>query len=251
MQAVLRKVIALAVFIGGGGLSVFTVHAQEAPTPTPLQISLPTATPFSLESAPELVVATPTWTPTGVGPIILEALDIANVRSLPDTSSAQLGVIRAGDRYNVTGQYVNWYQLQYDPAPGGFGWVYSELVRITGDASLIPPVDPYASGTANTLPGDDGAEGTAAVEGGGVVATATAALGGGEVTITPALAQPTFTYPPGLSRPQATDTGTVGTAEPQRGTTPVSSSDLPPIAPILILGGLGLFGLAITSIRRS
>ncbi|MDX2160585.1 MAG: SH3 domain-containing protein [bacterium] len=234
----------------GGMVQPGMLRAQQAPTPTPLQIQLTTDVP---PTAPGdvLTLATPTWTPTGAAPVVLEALDIANVRALPDTAEAQLGVIRAGEFYTVTGRYVNWYQLQYDLAPNGFGWVYGELVRITGDTGAIVDIDPYGSASAlDPLAAGSGAESTD--EAGGVIATMSPQSGsneGGSTDATNAPLLPTFTYPPALVRPAATNPAAQPTDTPSQGIGQ-ASGDLPPIAPILLLGGLGVLGLALTSLRR-
>ncbi|MFN8529624.1 MAG: SH3 domain-containing protein [Anaerolineae bacterium] len=250
MLVTIRKIAeaaAISLILVGLVLPQNTAAAQDAPSPTPLQISLPTSTPQSAESSsgPSLSVSAPTFTPDTATMAILEALDIANVRALPDTNETQLGVIRNGEFYTVTGRYVNWYQLEYRASPTGFGWVYGELVQVTGDTAAIPDVDPYAQPTSAVPGSSDGASG-------GVIATATSqspsVLGTDETGIE---VFPTFTYPPGLSRPNATDSaGTTADTSPNTASTPQSGDDMPPILPIVILGGLGLFGLAITSLRR-
>lgn len=230
-------------------LSGTAVSAQEAPTPTPLIIQVATVAPDTNSGSGDsgIVLATATWTPTTTGPVLLEALDIANVRSLPSTDESQLGTIRTGDVYNVTGRYENWYQFQYNPAPNGYGWVYGELVTITGDAAGIPNLNPYSgeATAASVLPTSDSAiipPGT-----GGVIATAAGGDLSGSGIEAPSL--PTFTYPPGVIRPQATDPAVSSTPEPQFSVT-AATSDVPPILPILVLGGLGILGLAASSLRR-
>lgn len=246
MLVTIRKIAKVAVIciVLAGSLSA---AAQEAPSPTPLQISLPTSTPQSAGSGEgsSLSVTVPTFTPTNAAMAILQALDIANVRALPDTNETQLGVIRNGEFYTVTGRYVNWYQLEYRASPTGFGWVYGELVQVTGDTTAIPDVDPYAQPTSAVPGSSDGTSG-------GVIATATSqspsALGTDEVGLD---VFPTFTYPPGLNRPNATDSAGSAADTPQNtASSPQTSDDMPPIFPIVILGGLGLLGLAITSLRR-
>jgi len=229
-------------------MGAITVAAQEAPTPTPLVIQLATTAPNSGGDDPALVLSTATWTPTTTGPVQLEPLDIANVRALPSTDEAQLGVIRSGEVYVVTARYENWYQFQYNPAPNGIGWVYGELVTITGDTSGVPLVNPYAEPTSpSALPTSESAilPGTGA---GGVIATVSGQDSAGGSGNAPSL--PTFTYPPGLSRPLPTDPGTVSTPEPASSSGSVIAADTPPILPILVLGGLGILGLAFSSLRR-
>ena len=232
-------------------MAAMSAAAQEA-TPTPLQIQLTTDTPMPAGGQEESGVATATWTPTDVGPVILQALDIANVRILPDTTETQVGVIRAGEFYPITGRYFDWLQLQFDASPNGFGWVYSELVDVVGDSASIPEVDPYNTG-GDTGTGADATTGGDPLEG-GVVTTATAQtdlsiLPDNVTTATPAPALPTFTYPPGVIRPQATDPANAA-SQTNVVQSASSTSDVPPIMPIVIIGGIGLLGLALTSIRR-
>ncbi len=244
---VVKNVSALILLVSIFGATVMTAAAQEAPTSTPLTVQLVTSTPNSAGGDPALLLATATWTPTAAAPVQLEPLDIANVRALPSTDEAQLGVIRSGETYTITGRYENWYQFQYDPAPNRTGWVYGELISVIGDASVIPLIDPYAQPTVSAvLPTSDSAilpPGT-----GGVVATASGQDGIGGDNNAPAL--PTFTYPPGVTRPLPTDPGAVSTPESGGGTDNSAVSDTPPILPVLVLGGLGILGLAFSSMRR-
>src|SRR5262249_27404694 len=84
-------------------------------------------------------VSTPTatYTATPVGPVLLEALTEANVRAKPDPESDLLGTIHTGDVYPVLGRYYRWYQFQYNKSASGTGWVFDDLVKITGDESQI------------------------------------------------------------------------------------------------------------------
>jgi hypothetical protein len=228
---------------------VFAVYGQGA-TSTPIQIVLPTNTPIfqeatSGETNQGIILATSTEAVVITGNVFLEALDIANVRRLPATDEDQLGVIRAGETYVVTARHFAWYQLQYDPSPTGFGWVYGELVQITGDAASVPEIDPFSlSGEFFSELAGDGPTPT-----GGIVATVTAIGGSGLETVQEIM--PTFTYPPGVARPLPTDPNTVAAdATPAPTIIQTSSGDVPPIAPIILLGALGLLGLVVSSLRR-
>src|SRR5690606_5195288 len=130
----------LAVILSGLALAAAEPVAQEI-TATPAQINLSPAAPGDapLDAGPTL-----TWTPTPQGIALLEAKEFANVRAEPSTESAQLGTIRLGETYNVIGRYVSWIQFQYPSPPNGRGWVYGELVNLTGNVENIPDIDPYA-----------------------------------------------------------------------------------------------------------
>ncbi len=133
-------------------------QAQDnAPTATPAQINLEPA----VQSAPQDVGGpTATRTPTPEGVALLEAKNFANVRAEPSTDAAQLGTIRAGETYNVIGKYVSWIEFQFPSAPTGKGWVYGDLVNLTGNTNNIPDIDPYAQ----AQPGDAGAASATAIE---------------------------------------------------------------------------------------
>ncbi len=136
----------------------------------------------------------------------LEAKDYANVRAEPSTESAHLGTINAGETYTVLGRYASWIQFQFQSSPTGKGWVYDELVDLSGNTDNIPDIDPYAADQQL----DSASLGATATQnvltqtpGGVLTATAISQQGGlpSAVTSTPEGTRgilPTFTYPPGL-----------------------------------------------------
>lgn len=248
-------------------------------SPTPVSISLPSPIPFVGSTQVGSTTATPTRTPTSVGPAMLQAKTEANVRSAADPEAEKLGTIRAGDMYPIIGRYFRWLQFQYDQSPSGTGWVFDELVDIVGDASAIrdlsveaaPTTDPAIQAQTET------AEVITLVPGGALTATANARVisipapplpgfsdNSSAATVNPedtsesfpvgATFLPTFTYPPNI--PLATPTAgqqvalaATPTEAPGSALLPTTAS-LPPIVPILILGALGILGLAISSFRR-
>lgn len=239
------------------------VLGQEA---TPLRVEIITSTPLPLdESTP-----TPTYTPSPdvQSAALLQAKADAgevNVRAQADIEADILGKIRFGDEYVITGRYFRWYQFRYPPAPNGIGWVFEELIEISGNQALIvdlsaielPTSDPAmiaATETASVLLLTPGAILTANVdprEVQGVVAV------GAEVQDAPVVinqtALPTFT-PPAAIAALSTDIPVSGGDEALNEETATAQSttrgDMPPIVPIAILGGLGLFGLVISALRR-
>ncbi|NJO83849.1 MAG: SH3 domain-containing protein [Blastochloris sp.] len=236
-------------------IGVRAVGAQE-PISTPLQVQIPDSPPAqNVPDAPGQPAITPTWTPTAPPPVLLEAFEVANVRSLPDQTADRLGEIRAGESYPVTGRYFEWYQFQYDPSPTDRGWVFGQLVQVTGDVSLIPEVD--LSTQSTLLPAEAGATATLEIltlTPGGLL-TATAAANSavqqvGEGTPTAQVILPTFTYPPDVQANAPTtaadDDGLVLTITQSE----VSDDALPPILPIVALGGAGLLGLMVSALFR-
>jgi len=237
-------------------------------SPTPASIILPSQLPLVTQ---EQAIPTIPYTSTPPGPALLEALTEANVRAEPDPESERLGSIRAGDVYAVVGRYYRWFQFQYDQSPTGTGWVFDELVAITGDETRITDLSENALPTADNTSIAETATSVAITQTPGGLLTATAAAGiiplpvepssnSGEVvtsdTNTSLQLLPTFTYPPEIdiippdtaysafSAPNVTSTLT-----PNSLTFSVAEG-IPPIIPILILGGLGFFGLIVTSYRR-
>lgn len=268
-----RRVVA-TLFIVILGLLVLRVVQAEDPkqvvvSATPVPINLPSPLPFV--TAAVQATATATRTPTPPGAALIEALTEANVRAQPDTESERLGTIRAGDLYPIVGRYFRWYQFQYDQSPSGTGWVFDELVQIIGDETTIPDLNEEAVPTIDPILAGETATLEAITQTPGGILTATAAsnqiplpqLPGQQSAETTAEVGselsgvlPTFTFPPNvvaLAPIQSTqevsgdqsDTGdTLGL---ENITLP---TNIPPIAPILILGAVGIIGLFISSFRR-
>lgn len=246
LAVVVSVLVALMLLMGSA------VTAQ-VPTPTPAVINLSAIAPAPPEV--ESALDTPTRTPTPPTLAILEAREIANVRAEPSTEAAQLGTIRAGEFYNVIGRYVRWLQFEYPASPNGRGWVYDELVTITGDDSTIPEIDLAAQPTSDPLL--DAFTQTQAIvtlTPGGVLTSTVIARSGIIATAANETATrqflPTFTYPPEMVAIAPT-AGQIETAEPQ-GVVEILSenADVPPLVPILVLGGVGLVGLALSALRR-
>jgi hypothetical protein len=253
-----RRIVIVAALMAVCGAVVLPAAAQEVATSTPAQIDLSTAVPADV--APELLPS-PTWTPTEPGPALLEPLDIANVRAEPDTAAEQLGVIRNGETYPITGRYFGWIQFLYDPAPNDRGWVFGELVSIIGDENAIPeleleaaptidPVFAAATETQAVITLTPGAESASSRE---IEVPRVDAGSEGTVEVTQAPILPTFTYPPGINAvapTQRTDGDSLEPTDTPTRSASSSGTSLPPIVPILILGGLGLLGLAVSVLRR-
>lgn len=248
-----------------------SLYAQDLPTSTPVQVSLPTQIPLLPTATPLTNAVVPVErSPTPQGAAYLEAITEANVRSQPDPESERLGTIRAGEQYTVIGQYFRWYQFQYNQSASGTGWVFDELVNIGGNASNItdltlmtPTPDAAALQANSTL--------ALITQTPGGVLTATAGVGalplplatnanGSSVLPDPSdlleTVLPTFTVPPNIAVPiPSSQPSLTGNGEtPQPLILPIEDialpSRIPPIVPILLLGGAGILGLMISSARR-
>lgn len=245
---------------------------QDLPTATAVQVSLPTPLPLVPTDAQQGLgsVSSVTRTPTPEGSALLEALTEANVRSQPDPNSDRLGTIRAGDTYTIIGQYYHWYEFQFDQSPSGTGWVFDELVNVTGNTARIPDLtqgtptpDVNAQQVSSTL--------VVLTQTPGGLLTATAGVGALQLPVessggsnggasnlaagspTPL---PTFTAPPNLGTAPATVQSVDGTPDsnvkvnsPQNIDVAIPSK-IPPILPILVLAGAGILGLLVSSLRK-
>jgi hypothetical protein len=235
---------------------------------TPASITLPSPLPFTTQ---EQILATATYTPSPPGSALLEAITEANVRAEPDPESERLGTIRSGEVYNVIGRYYRWFQFQYNQSPSGTGWVFDELVNIAGDESRIVDLSENALPTADNtaLAATSTMEAITLTPGG--ILTATAASSVVQLPIQPGneleglsgsqpngtiQILPTFTYPPEVAvvpPENAYSSAVVLNATPTLIPNSIAfsiSEGVPPLVPILILGGVGLLGLFITSYKR-
>ena len=227
--------------------SAMLMSAQVRQTPTPITANLFTPTPFGLQQFAPTVTVTSTATPPG--PALLEALESAgnvNVRAAPDINSERLGTIAFGTQYPALRRYFQWYELGYEQSPNGRAWVYGELVEITDDGDQIEVVETLelanapAPGAVETAPAADE---TAAANARILNAPTAAEAAERSREAAAATALPTFTYPSNFLALASTPD-----ALPNRETT--DNADLPPLFPILMLGGFGIVGLLVYSIRR-
>lgn len=71
------------------------------------------------------------------GTVFAEAINQANLRAGPGTDFEIVGAIQAGTQYPVIGRSARypWYLLAL---PDRQGWVYKDLVTITGDINTVP-----------------------------------------------------------------------------------------------------------------
>lgn len=235
--------------------------AQVRQSPTPFIVNLITPTPFNIQRS--VATVTSTFTATPKGPVLLEARDSSgnvNVRAEPDPDSDRLGSISFGTQYPVLRQFFSWYELQYDLSPSGRAWIYGELIDIIGDASEIEVVDTLEIAPTQNISDLRSTETWIAITsapGGGQTATANARVLGvptiidGENVVIDLIATPlpTYTYPSDIIAIVPTQSNFLaGENNGQKQKTPASR--IPPLLPIVILGGFGIIGLLINSLRR-
>lgn len=78
----------------------------------------------------------------------IETDSITNVRSDPTTSSEVVGRLAANQAVSVMGRAadVDWWLIEFEPAPEGEGWVSGEVVEFVGDEAAVPVVTPGEAG---------------------------------------------------------------------------------------------------------
>lgn len=255
--------------------SIIQIHAdslaaplpQVFPSSTPAQVILPSTTALPTQAVTNLPATRfPTLTPEAAALIQLQARESAgdvNVRS--DAQGDQLGEIigsiRFGEVYPVVGRYFRWIQIEFPSSPTGVGWVFDELVEITGDQNLIPDlsqsftaptIDPIIAAPTQTI------EALLQTPGGLQTATGSARVieapnsGSTGVDNAPFVSTllPTFTYPPALVGQLPTVNPTVDPDVPSSPQPVSSNNQVAPIVPIAILTTAGLLGIALSSLRR-
>jgi hypothetical protein len=234
---------------------------------TPLEVQIITSTPPPVDLSTPTIPFTPS--PEVQSGAMLQAKQSAgeiNVRADANIDADPLGTIAYGEQYIVTGRYFRWLQFRFEEAPQGYAWVFDELVEVTGNESLIPDLSqlPQPTTDATVAFATENAAAILLTPGGDLTTTASsreildpvAAVNSEGVTI-PQDSQanpesqrtilPTFTYPPSIGMiateiPNATD---------QIPPTQLPPSDVvPPIVPIILLGGFGMLGLTISALRR-
>jgi len=235
-------------------IHILPTHAQIRESPTPIVVILMTSTPFVEQS---IATTTPTFTPTPVGVVLLEVRQEAgniNVRTEPGPEADPLGTISFGTLYPVYRQFYSWYEIQFELSPNGRGWIYGELVDIVGDANEIEIIEdfnwatPQASlSSAPTEVLELSEEDLLNATSGTRIIDVPSTVGNLSVDETPfeAIPLPTFTYPPDTVAQAPTQSAVV-----VRGNTDVSTDSIPPLLPIILLGGMGIIGLLLNALRR-
>lgn len=95
--------------------------------------------PVTSTAEPTATPAPPTLTPTTAGAVVT-TLGEANVRFGPGVEYPSIVEVPPGTRFSLLAFHslVPWVQVAVPDAPGGSGWVFQEVIEITGDTSQIP-----------------------------------------------------------------------------------------------------------------
>ncbi len=176
------------------------------------------------ENDQQPTVSIPTVTGTPSGPLAIvysDPEDQINVRSGPDVFYPKVGVLINRQEVPALAQTEGgtWVKIVYPGVPEGVAWVYAPYVRVTGELPVVPkPPTP----TPETTP------------------TIDPTLASQFISEIPATRKPTYTPAPPLVVP------TYQPVQISSGTGGLPSGFI-----ILGLASVGLFGLAVSFLRRS
>ncbi|GIV81352.1 MAG: hypothetical protein KatS3mg051_0706 [Anaerolineae bacterium] len=98
----------------------------------------PTATLPAPQSTATLTLS-PTLTPTAIGPLAI-TLGEANIRFGPDLSYPVVAQVPAGTSLRILERHalVPWLRVELPQSPTGSGWLFREIVEVSGDLSGVP-----------------------------------------------------------------------------------------------------------------
>jgi hypothetical protein len=110
-----------------------------------------------LDQIPTGSVPTVTGTPIGAVAIVkINEQGFANVRAGPSTIGYEIiGVLVVGQQVPALGRSSggDWVQISYPGVPGGVGWIWSDLVDVSGTLSVVePPPTPTSNVTPTVDP---------------------------------------------------------------------------------------------------
>lgn len=101
-------------------------------TPSPIPVATLTALPGNVVTSD----------PALAGLVTVEALAETNVRFGPGVDYPRIGRIFPGERYTALSRHAlyPWLLISFPGAPNGAGWVYMDVVEVTGDVSALPVI---------------------------------------------------------------------------------------------------------------
>ena len=225
-------------------------YAQDHASPTPIFVILTTPTPYVEQS---VATVTPTFTPTPIGVTLLEVKENAgsiNVRTEPGPEADRLGSISFGTLYPVYRQFYSWYEIEFELSPNRRGWIYGEFVDIVGNPNEIEFIENFdwatPQGSLNSDPTEELSEED--ISSTPVTRQLDAPVAVASVSVAETQSQqiplPTFTYPPDTKSEVFIQNDIAGNTN-----TNTSTNQMPPIFPIVLLGGAGMMGLMFVSLR--
>ncbi len=116
---------------GFADLPVYNLLGTQVSTPSSTGVQ----TPGTLEPTSPSIRTSATQT-NGSGVSITKV----NVRSGPSSTFAAIDLIMPEDKVEITGRTLNgqWYQIKFDGAASGYGWVFAEYIQVNGDLNNVP-----------------------------------------------------------------------------------------------------------------
>lgn len=123
------------------GAAFVQAQVPETPPTQPPPADTPTVPPPTAAPAPP-VSPVDTPTPENSGPPQVTIVQNMNVRTGPGTNYPVAGPGPAGESANIIGRNndSSWLQVEYPLGADGTGWVYADLVKITGDVANVSVV---------------------------------------------------------------------------------------------------------------
>ena len=127
----------ISIFISGCNFGGSTPQ----PTFEPVSTTPPTFTP----------IPTITFTPTPVEITVQVIAELINCRSGPGTIFDTITELSQGRILRATGRNdsATWFYVRDPGNPGGFCWVSSDVTQVTGEASLLPIIQPPVAMVTN------------------------------------------------------------------------------------------------------
>jgi uncharacterized protein YraI len=131
-------------------LVFISVNPAATATPPPIPTPVPTVPPPATATAVAATEPTTSTTGTegappaasGAASITNKDNEFVNVRTGPGLTFSILGQVRQTQTANVKGKSEDgkWWQIEFAGGEGGLGWIFSDLVQFTGNASAVPVI---------------------------------------------------------------------------------------------------------------
>lgn len=145
MKRAMLILLALTIVVGCGPAPTPEPTAMPTPTSPPP----PTDTPMPTDTPVPTPVPSPTPTPQ---PEAVVAVDLLNLRAGPGTNYDILTMMEEGTRLKVVGRTETNDWLKVVTADGREGWVFAEMVTVSGDLGAIAVAQAPATPTPLSSP---------------------------------------------------------------------------------------------------
>lgn len=111
---------------------------QPTPTPTATMTAQSTSA-ADVTATPVTLTPTPSPTPTIQGPTAT-TIGETNIRFGPDVSYPVIAKVEAGRTFQIVERHAifPWLRVRLDESPTGSGWVFNDIVTISGDIYSLP-----------------------------------------------------------------------------------------------------------------